>query len=126
MDLYRLAICEDNDTIRVQLHSLCHEILTEADVEHSITDFSSAQELENLLAAENNPFTLLLLDIQTEGLIDMELAQSLRQHSGGKIDFLPVQRHGQFQAGSLEQQVSYCPVHPANQPQSGRFRLAPT
>ena len=64
MNAYRLAICEDNDTIRAQLHSLCREVLNEIGVEHSIMDFSSAQELENLLEAENNPFALLLLDIR--------------------------------------------------------------
>ena len=64
MNAYRLAICEDNDTIRAQLHSHCREVLNEIGVEHSIMDFSSAQELENLLEAENNPFDLLLLDIR--------------------------------------------------------------
>ena len=77
MNAYRLAICEDNDTIRAQLHSLCREVLNEIGVEHSIMDFSSAQELENLLEAENNPFDLLLLDIQMEGLTGMELAPVL-------------------------------------------------
>lgn len=29
MSIYRLAICEDDDMIRAQLHSLCQEILAE-------------------------------------------------------------------------------------------------
>ena len=40
MSIYRLAICEDDDAIRAQLHSLCQEILTENSVEHSIMDFA--------------------------------------------------------------------------------------
>lgn len=87
MNAYQLAICEDDDAIRGQLHSLCQEILTEAGVDHSITDFSSAQELESMLTAENNPFDLLLLDIQMEGLTGMELAQSLRQR-GDRVSII--------------------------------------
>lgn len=87
MKAYRLAICEDDDAIRAQLHSLCHEILTEAAVEHSIADFPSAQQMEKLLAAESNPFDLLLLDIQMEGMTGMELAQSLRQR-GDRVSII--------------------------------------
>ncbi len=87
MNTYRLAVCEDDDAIRVQMHSLCQEILTEAGVEHSITDFPSARQLGNLLSAENNPFDLLLLDIQIEGLTGMELAQSLRQR-GDRVSII--------------------------------------
>lgn len=76
MKAYRLAICEDDDAIRAQLHSLCHEILTEAAVEHSIADFPSAQQMEKLLAAESNPFDLLLLDIQMEGMTGMGAGSS--------------------------------------------------
>ena len=64
MSIYRLAICEDDDAIRAQLHSLCQEILTENSVEHSIMDFASAQKLNDVLTVESNPFDLLLLDIQ--------------------------------------------------------------
>ena len=87
MNRYRLAICEDDDGIRAQLHSLCQEILTENGIDHCITDFSSAQQLENRLAAESAPFDLLLLDIQMEGMTGMELAQSLRQR-GDRVSIL--------------------------------------
>ena len=86
MSIYRLAICED-DAIRAQLHSLCQEILTENSVEHSIMDFASAQKLNDVLTVESNPFDLLLLDIQMEGLTGMELAQSLRQR-GDRVSIL--------------------------------------
>ena len=87
MSIYRLAICEDDDVVRTHLHSLCHAILTEAGVEHSIADFPSAQQLEKLLAAESNPFDLLLLDIQMEGMTGMELAQTLRQR-GDRVSII--------------------------------------
>ena len=87
MSIYRLAICEDDDAIRAQLHSLCQEILTENSVEHSIMDFASAQKLNDVLTVESNPFDLLLLDIQMEGLTGMELAQSLRQR-GDRVSIL--------------------------------------
>ncbi len=106
MNAYRLAICEDNDTIRAQLHSLCREVLNEIGVEHSIMDFSSAQELENLLEAENNPFDLLLLDIQMEGLTGMELAQSLRQR-GDRVSIIFVTGCEDY----LPQGYSVQPIH---------------
>lgn len=79
MSLYRLAICEDENPIRTELHSLCDEILTRDGIEHSITDFASAQELENLLRMDDNLFDLLLLDIQMEGMTGMDLARALRK-----------------------------------------------
>lgn len=87
MNIYQVAICEDNDTIRAHLHSLCHEILAEDGIEHSITDFSSAQQIEDQMTAQNHSFDLLLLDIQMEGLTGMELAQSLRQR-GDRVSII--------------------------------------
>ncbi len=87
MSVYRLAICEDDSTIREKLSSLCHDILQEDGIEHEITAFSSANDLEKTLLAENAPFDLLLLDIQMEGMTGMELAQSLRQR-GDRVSIL--------------------------------------
>ena len=79
MGIYRLAICEDDDSIRKELCSLCHEILIDKEIEHEIQDFSSAIDLEKKLIAESHPFDLLLLDIQMEGMTGMELARTLRK-----------------------------------------------
>lgn len=87
MSVYRLAICEDDGTIREKLSSLCHDILQEDGIEHEITAFSSAEELEKLLLAETAPFDLLLLDIQMEGMTGMELAKSLRRR-GDRVSIL--------------------------------------
>lgn len=87
MNVYRLAVCEDDDTIREELSSLCQDILTQDSIEHEITAFSSADELEKRLLTENTPFDLLLLDIQMEGMTGMELAQSLRRR-GDRVSIL--------------------------------------
>lgn len=87
MNVYRLAVCEDDDTIREELSSLCQDILTQDGIEHEITAFTSADELGKLLLAENAPFDLLLLDIQMEGMTGMELAQSLRRR-GDRVSIL--------------------------------------
>lgn len=87
MSVYRLAICEDDGIIREQLSSLCHNILQEDGIEHTIAAFSSANELGKLLLVENAPFDLLLLDIQMEGMTGMELAQSLRRR-GDRVSIL--------------------------------------
>lgn len=97
MDIYRLAVCEDDESLRIHLHTLCHEILTDKKIEHEITDFSSAQELEEVLTAYDGPFDLLILDIQMEGLTGMELARRLRRRNDrvsiifvtGCVDYLP-------------------------------------
>lgn len=85
--MYQLAICEDDDILRGEMQSLCHDILQEDDIEHQITAFSSADELEKFLQAENAPFDLLILDIQMEGLTGMELAQTLRQR-GDRVSII--------------------------------------
>lgn len=75
---YRIAVCDDDGTARETICSLCHAILTEDETAHEITAFSSADELKRTLSRESNPFDLLILDIQMEGMTGMELAYSLR------------------------------------------------
>lgn len=74
-----MAVCEDDSALREQLRSLCHDILEEDGIGHEITVFSSAQELDRILKEKGQPFDLLILDIQMEGMTGMELAKSLRQ-----------------------------------------------
>ena len=47
--MYRLAVCEDEDNIRRELADLCGEILRGWSVEHSVSAFSSAEELERAI-----------------------------------------------------------------------------
>lgn len=79
MYCYRVAVCEDDSALREELRSLCHDILEEDGIGHEITVFSSAQELDRVLKEKGQPFDLLILDIQMEGMTGMELAKTLRQ-----------------------------------------------
>lgn len=87
MSCYRVAICEDDDTIRTELHSLCQAILEEDGIVHEITDFSTAHKLDQLLKEKGQSFDLLLLDIQMEGMTGMELAQTLRRR-GDRVSII--------------------------------------
>ena len=76
--MYRVAVCEDERQLRERLCADCGEILTGMEVEHQVTPFSSAEELENVLE-ECADFDLLCMDILLTGKTGMELAQELRQ-----------------------------------------------
>lgn len=77
MSVYRLAICEDDPRMLAFLRQLCEEIL--AETEHELALFPSAAALDAELSTQAEPFHLLLLDIQMEGMTGMELAQALRR-----------------------------------------------
>lgn len=87
MSIYRVALCEDDALIRSQLCDLCADILKEWSLPHTIGSFSSAEELNKYLAEHDDPFDVLLLDIQMEGLSGMELAQELRDQ-GNRISII--------------------------------------
>ena len=46
MRIYRVAVCDDNDTMREELSALCRQILTEDNIEYELTEFAAAGELE--------------------------------------------------------------------------------
>lgn len=75
--MYRVAVCEDERDAQERICGLCNEILNELETEHTISAFSSAEELEMVLEAGTR-FDLLCMDILMEGKTGMELAQSLR------------------------------------------------
>ena len=76
--MYRVAVCEDEAILCANLCAQCESILDKLKVEHRITSFSSAEELENALLA-GEEFSLLCLDILMGGKSGMKLAQELRQ-----------------------------------------------
>ena len=67
MRIYRVAVCDDNDTMREELSALCRQILTEDNIEYELTEFAAAGELEEQLNADRCPFDLLILDIKMDG-----------------------------------------------------------
>ena len=47
--LYRVAICEDEASVREENARMCGDILNRLEVEHSLQLFSSSEELEAVL-----------------------------------------------------------------------------
>ena len=47
--LYRVAICEDEASVRKENARMCGDILDRLEVEHSLQLFSSSEELETVL-----------------------------------------------------------------------------
>lgn len=98
MASYRIAICDDDPILRERNFMLCREILTEHEITYAITEFSSAEELEEKLEAEEDYFDLLLLDIEMKELSGMDLARRLRARRNrisiifvsGYEEYLPV------------------------------------
>lgn len=77
MELYRLAICEDDPTEGQYLFRMCNEVLTEWQIPHTLSLFASADMLAKALEQDSKAFDLLLLDIQMEGKSGMTLAKEL-------------------------------------------------
>lgn len=78
MNEYRLAVCEDDRTIRETVCRFCNEILEEAGIPHEIAAFSQVEEVEVLLAAKEKQIHLLILDIETGNKTGVELAKEMR------------------------------------------------
>lgn len=80
---YRMAVCEDDETVREGICGFCDRILTEEQIPHQIAAFSSAEELEACLAenrgSDEPAFHLLILDILMGEKTGMELALELRE-----------------------------------------------
>ena len=76
--MYRVAVCEDEKNLREDLCAQCAAILSELQIEHTVTPYSSAEELEASFSA-GAEFSLLCLDILMDGKTGMKLAQELRE-----------------------------------------------
>lgn len=78
MYTYRLAVCEDDKVVREAISRFCDEVLTEAQIPHEITGFSTVEELEASFAVQDWEPHLLILDIETGNKTGMELAKEMR------------------------------------------------
>ena len=76
--MYRVAVCEDEKNLREDLCAQCAALLSGLQMEHTVTPYSSAEELEAAFSA-GAEFSLLCLDILMGGKSGMKLAQELRQ-----------------------------------------------
>ncbi|MDO4554948.1 MAG: LytTR family DNA-binding domain-containing protein [Lachnospiraceae bacterium] len=79
MYVYRLAVCEDDESIRGEICRLCEEILVEEKIDYEVYPFASAKELKNSINQGDIQFQVLLLDIEMDELTGMELAEGLRK-----------------------------------------------
>ncbi len=79
MHKYRLAVCEDDKIVRDEICRVCDETLTEEKIDHEITSFSSAEQMEKIFQSKGQVFDLLILDIQLENKTGMELAKEVRE-----------------------------------------------
>lgn len=75
--MYKIAICEDEPYTLENTRSLCSDILNKHEVEHEISLYSSAEELEAVLDEKGDPFHLLILDIKLEKKSGLTLAKEL-------------------------------------------------
>lgn len=93
--MYRVAVCEGEKNLREDLCAQCAAILSGLQMEHTVTPYSSAEELEAAFSA-GAEFSLLCLDILMDGKTGMKLAQELRERDDrtsilfitGSTDFL--------------------------------------
>ena len=76
--MYRIAVCEDEEVLRLELCGQCTAVLDDLKVEHTVTAYACAEELEAALA-EGEKFSLICLDILMGGKNGMELARELRE-----------------------------------------------
>ena len=122
--MYRVAVCEDEDILCADLCRQCGAILDTLKVEHRITPYSSAGELEEALSA-GEEFSLLCLDILMHGKTGMELAQELRQRDD-KTSILFITGSTEFlKDGYSVRPIQYLlkPVQPAELEQAIRTDL---
>lgn len=76
--MYRVAVCEDEVSVRGDLCGMCEEILSELNVRCEIRPFPSAEALEDALRA-GETFDLLCLDILMGGKTGVDFARQFRE-----------------------------------------------
>lgn len=75
--IYKIAICDDEDFFCTTLQEYIKEFMEEKQVQYEIYIFHDGAELCSQL--DDNPFSLLLLDVEMPGLMGTSVAQLLRE-----------------------------------------------
>lgn len=77
--MYRIAVCEDEESTRREVCGQCRRVAEELEISCEVTPFPGAEELEAELSRAPNAFDLLVLDIQLGGKSGLELAKDRRK-----------------------------------------------
>lgn len=75
--MYHVAVCENDLDMLDHARCLCHEILGDAEVDHDISLFTSAETLESTLKEKNDPFQLIIMDIKLGEKDGLTLAKEI-------------------------------------------------
>lgn len=87
-----VAVCDDNQEERVQIREMAENVLCNAGIDHSVTEFQSGRTLLDAIKS-GEQFHILLLDVLLEDMSGIELAAALRkQKNETQIVFVSVNR----------------------------------
>ncbi len=78
--MYKVAICDDENTIMDDICSLCADVLNLKEIDYSISPFENAEALEEALDTGES-FDLIILDVNLTGKSGLDLATELRKRN---------------------------------------------
>lgn len=111
--VYRIAICDDEETFRNLMRDQVEVILQEKGVEFSIDLFPSGKALLSYLGEQAMSFDLIFLDIVMEDLIGIEVAKKIREQSK-RVSLVFVTSTDQFVFDGYEVQAMQYLLKPMN------------
>ena len=80
----RIAICDDEQADRTRIEGLTQEFLVNAKIGHSISVYTSGDQLLAAVAA-GEPFDIMLLDVMMGDMNGIELARQLRGYNNKAV-----------------------------------------
>lgn len=104
LDMYRIAICDDDRADRENILALIRPVMKENRIPYTVTQFPSA---EAVMESREEKWDLLILDILMDGKNGIELAEELRS-LGDQTDIIFITSSPEFAlAGYRSWPVSY-------------------
>jgi DNA-binding LytR/AlgR family response regulator len=79
VNMYRVAICEDEQALSNALAKTCRDIMDGLDIEHGVIPFKSSEDFLAFSSERKIKFDLILLDIVMGSMDGMELAKVIRK-----------------------------------------------
>ena len=87
INMFRVAICDDEATSLKLNTILTEKILNEEGIVHEIKTFEDMESMINAVTKPNSPFDVLLSDILATGMNGIEAAEKLRE-LGDRLDII--------------------------------------